>query len=103
MVANLVVQDSPDGLLRFRTAREHPGHGARGLTSGESLPNAVMVPRPDRVGQDIQVRGNDGFRLLLELRDQAAGKLLVMALTAHAMAGSGRPTDAGEHTWESIR
>jgi two-component system cell cycle response regulator DivK len=91
-----VVGDSPDNRFLLRTVLGLAGQQIRELSSGEGLPNALAEARPDLVLLDIQLPGKDGFTLLREIRELAAGNLLVVALTAHAMAGDrGRAPSAG--------
>jgi CheY-like chemotaxis protein len=83
----LVVEDSPDNMKLFRTLLTLRGHEVLGLSSGDGLIDLITRERPDLVLMDIQLPGKDGFALLEDIRRSDAGKLPVVALTAHVMAG----------------
>jgi two-component system cell cycle response regulator DivK len=83
----LVVEDSPDNMKLFRTLLTLRGHEVLGLSSGDGLIDLITRERPDLVLMDIQLPGKDGFALLEDVRRSEAGKLPVVALTAHVMAG----------------
>jgi len=83
----LVVEDSPDNMKLFRTLLTLRGHEVLGLSSGDGLIDLITRERPALVLMDIQLPGKDGFALLEDIRRSEAGKLPVVALTAHVMAG----------------
>ncbi len=83
----LIVEDSPDNMKLFRTLLTLKGHEVTGLPGGEELFATLTAQRPALVLMDIQMPGKDGFTLLAEIRASAFADLMVIALTAHAMAG----------------
>ena len=87
MAKILVVEDSPDNMKLFRTLLTIRGHEVLGLSSGDGLIDLITRERPALVLMDIQLPGKDGFALLEDIRRSEAGKLPVVALTAHVMAG----------------
>lgn len=87
MAKILVVEDSPDNMKLFRTLLTLRGHEVLGLSSGDGLIDLITRERPALVLMDIQLPGKDGFALLEDIRRSEAGKLPVVALTAHVMAG----------------
>ncbi len=96
MAKILIVEDSPDNMMLFRTVLALKGHAIIGLAGGEELFPTLAAGRPDLVLMDIQMPGKDGFSLLAELRASEYQDLRVIALTAHAMAGDrDRTLEAG--------
>lgn len=96
MARILIVEDSPDNMKLFRTILGLKGHEVTGLAGGEGLLEAIQQGSPDLVLMDIQLPGKDGFTLLDEIRQSPAGRVRVIALTAHAMTGDReRALDAG--------
>lgn len=87
MAEILIVEDSPDNMKLFRTLLTLKGHQITGLSGGEELFSTLEAGRPDLVLMDIQMPGKDGLTLLAEIRDSPFRDLMVIALTAHAMAG----------------
>ena len=96
MATILIIEDSPDNMMLFRTVLTLKGHKIVGLPGGDDLFATLAVGRPDLVLMDIQMPGKDGFALLAELRASDYKDLRVIALTAHAMAGDrDRALEAG--------
>jgi CheY-like chemotaxis protein len=96
MASILIVEDSPDNMMLFRTVLTLKGHTVTGLPGGDELFTTLGAGRPDLVLMDIQMPGKDGFALLAELRASDFKDLRVVALTAHAMAGDrDRALEAG--------
>ena len=87
MAEILIVEDSPDNMKLFRTLLTLKGHQITGLSGGEELFSTLEAARPELVLMDIQMPGKDGLTLLAEIRDSPFRDLMVIALTAHAMAG----------------
>jgi two-component system, cell cycle response regulator DivK len=83
----LVVEDSADNMKLFTTLLSLRGHRVVGLPGGEGLLETMRASGPDLVLMDIQLPGRDGFALLDEIRHARGKSVLVVALTAHAMAG----------------
>jgi two-component system, cell cycle response regulator DivK len=83
----LVVEDSGDNMKLFTTLLSLRGHRVVGLPGGEGLLETMRASGPDLVLMDIQLPGRDGFALLDEIRHARGKSVLVVALTAHAMAG----------------
>ena len=86
MATILIVEDSPDNMKLFRTLLTLHGHDVLGLGSGDGLIQHILDTRPDLVLMDIQLPERDGFSLLQDIRRDVPATLVV-ALTAHAMAG----------------
>ena len=86
MATILIVEDSPDNMKLFRTLLTLHGHDVLGLGGGEGLIQHIIDTRPDLVLMDIQLPERDGFSLLQDIRRDVPATLVV-ALTAHAMAG----------------
>ncbi len=96
MATILIVEDSPDNMMLFRTVLTLKGHTIVGLPGGDDLFTTLAAGVPDLVLMDIQMPGKDGFALLAELRAAGYTALRVIALTAHAMAGDrDRAIEAG--------
>ena len=96
MATILIVEDSPDNMMLFRTVLTLKGHKIVGLPGGDDLFATLAAGRPDLVLMDIQMPGKDGFTLLAELRASDFKDLRVIALTAHAMASDrDRALEAG--------
>ena len=87
MATILIVEDSPDNMMLFRTVLTLKGHKVVALPGGDDLFATLAAGRPDLVLMDIQMPGKDGFALLAEMRSSDYRDLRVIALTAHAMAG----------------
>ncbi len=87
MATILIVEDSPDNMKLFRALLTMKGHRIVELTSGVGLLDTIESAQPTLVLMDIQLPGKDGFALLKEIRESPHGRLSVVALTAHAMAG----------------
>jgi two-component system, cell cycle response regulator DivK len=83
----LIVEDSPDNMMLFRTLLTLKGHTVTGLPGGDELLATVAADPPDLVLMDIQLPGRDGYSLLSELQESGHRNAPVIALTAHAMAG----------------
>ncbi|HET7024721.1 MAG TPA: response regulator [Gemmatimonadales bacterium] len=89
MATILIVEDSPDNMVLFRTVLALKGHTVIEQVDGHGLLQAIDDAHPDLVLMDIQLPDKDGYTLLQELRDSGRRTLRVVALTAHAM-GSDR-------------
>ena len=94
MARVLVVEDNPDSMKLFRMVLEVAGHQVSGLPGGERLLETVHEERPDLILLDIQLPGEDGFALHARLKASGEPLPLVVALTAHAMAGDKERTMA---------
>ncbi|MGB7211261.1 MAG: response regulator [Gemmatimonadales bacterium] len=89
MATILIVEDSPDNMVLFRTVLALRGHTIIERVDGHGLLDALDDALPDLVLMDIQLPDKDGYTLLKELRESGRTALRVVALTAHAM-GSDR-------------
>lgn len=85
MATILIVEDSPDNMVLFRTVLTIKGHSVIERVDGHGLLQAIDDGHPDLVLMDIQLPDKDGYTLLQELRDAGRKTLRVVALTAHAM------------------
>ena len=96
MARILVVEDSPDNMKLCKAVLGLQGHDVSGLPDGDGLVPALARLKPDLVLMDIQLPGCDGFMLLDEIRTSEHREVVVVALTAHAMAGDrDRAIEAG--------
>jgi hypothetical protein len=85
----LVVDDEPDTRELLRTALGLAGAHVRIAGSLREALAAFSEERPDLVVSDIGMPGEDGYRLLSELRAlprEAGGHVPAVALSAHASA-----------------
>lgn len=89
MATVLVIEDSPDNMVLFRTVLRLKGYDVVERSDGTGLLQALDEARPDLVLMDIQLPDKDGYTLLKEIRASDQKGLRVLALTAHAM-GSDR-------------
>ena len=89
MATSLIVEDSPDNMVLFRTVLALKGHTVIERVDGHGLLPALDESHPDLVLMDIQLPDKDGYALLQEIRASGRKTLRVVALTAHAM-GSDR-------------
>lgn len=96
MARILIVEDNPDNMKLFRAILMMKGHTVTALPSGDGLLDALAQSNPELVLMDIQLPGRDGFELLTEIRASPFAKVIVVALTAHAMSGDReKARDAG--------
>lgn len=87
MASILIVEDSPDNMKLFRTLLALKGHSVVGILGGDDLFSSIAAQRPDLILMDIHMPGKDGFTLVNDIRASAHADLVVVALTANAMAG----------------
>jgi two-component system cell cycle response regulator DivK len=91
----LIVEDSPDNMTLFQAVLRLAGHEVIGLMDGGEMLTTVQSTRPDAVLLDIQLPDRDGFALLRKSGPAAISDLPVVALTAHAMAGTRKGPESG--------
>lgn len=84
----LIVEDNPVNLRLAQFLLEKKGFSVRKATSGPECLAEMTRELPDIVLMDIQLPGEDGLAVTRKIRSDArmAG-VVVVALTAHAMAG----------------
>ena len=87
MATIMIVEDNPDNMKLIQTILKLRGHAVVGLSGGDGLLETIERERPDLILMDIQLPERDGFELLGDIRGSAHAATLVIALTAHAMAG----------------
>ncbi len=84
----LVVEDNPQNYELVEFLLEDAGFSVRLAVDATQMRQELTAALPDLVLMDIQLPGVDGMSLVTEIRESpAAGKLPVVALTAHAMRG----------------
>ncbi len=84
----LVVEDNPQNWELVEFLLEDAGYAVRLAADAAEMRRELAVGLPDLVLMDIQLPGVDGMALVSEIRAMPeAGKLPVVALTAHAMRG----------------
>lgn len=93
----LIVEDNPLNLELARDLLEAQGFMVRAAHDAAQCRAALTARRPDLILMDIGLPGTDGLQLTRALRaDPATRDLLIVALTAHAMAADARlVADAG--------
>jgi CheY-like chemotaxis protein len=84
----LVVDDNDAGLLLACAVLELDGFRVDSADSSEMVLERLKVRTPDLILMDVQLPGQDGLSLTRQLKaDPATAAILIVALTAHAMAG----------------
>ncbi len=84
----LVVEDNPQNLELVEFLLEEAGYTVRAARNGDELRDEVDRGLPALILMDIQLPGVDGLTLVREIRQRPeAGKVPIVALTAHAMRG----------------
>nr|MBN1229939.1 response regulator [Anaerolineae bacterium] len=84
----LVVDDEPDSVEIVRLVLEHAGASVIQAGNGEQALAAFHEARPDLVLSDLSMPTMDGWEFLRIIREHnPAHHTLVVAMTAHAMAG----------------
>ena len=85
----LLVEDNAMNRELVCDLLEREGHVVDALTDGASLRRYLLSDaRPDIVLLDILLPDADGVELLRDVRASALAKLPVIAVTAHALAGT---------------
>ena len=84
----LIVEDNPVNLRLAQFLLEKRGFSVRQAGNGEECLSELAKELPDIVLMDIQLPGEDGLALTRRIRqDPRMAGLVIVALTAHAMAG----------------
>jgi CheY-like chemotaxis protein len=84
----LIVEDNPVNLRLAQFLLEKRGFTVRQAGNGEECLKELASDLPDIVLMDIQLPGEDGLALTRRIRqDPRMAGLVIVALTAHAMAG----------------
>lgn len=84
----LVVEDNEQNLELTAFLLEEAGHDVLAVRSLDEARAALAAEVPDLVLLDMNVAGEDGMRLVDEIRHQPRlVRVPVLALTAHAMRG----------------
>ena len=84
----LIVEDNPVNLRLAQFLLEKRGFTVRQAGNGEECLKELARELPDIVLMDIQLPGEDGLAVTRKIRqDPRMGGLVIVALTAHAMAG----------------
>ena len=87
----LVVDDEPESRDLLSRVLEHAGAQVASASSAMEAWAALQADAPDVLVSDIEMPGEDGYALMRRARalsDAPAGRLIAVAVTAHA-----RPTD----------
>jgi len=84
----LVVEDNPQNLELVAFLLEEAGLEVRSATDADEARAELERLVPDLVLMDMQLPGTDGLTLVVEIRQsQRYERLLIVALTAHALRG----------------
>jgi two-component system, cell cycle response regulator DivK len=84
----LIIEDNPTNLTLATFLLQSVGHTVISATDAEAGLTAARAERPDLILMDIQLPGMDGLEATAQLkRDDATGRIPVIALTALAMKG----------------
>jgi len=84
----LIVEDNPVNLRLAQFLLEKKGFSVRKAGSGAECLAEMTRELPDIVLMDIQLPGEDGLAITRKIRsDTRMAGVVVVALTAHAMAG----------------
>jgi CheY-like chemotaxis protein len=84
----LVVDDNDAGQLLVSSVLELDGFRVETAGSSGEVLDRLRVHVPDLILMDVQLPGQDGLSLTRQLKaDPATADILIVALTAHAMAG----------------
>ena len=84
----LIVEDNPVNLRLAQLLLEKRGFSVRKATTGAECLTEMTRELPDIVLMDIQLPGEDGLAVTRKIRsDPRMAAVVVVALTAHAMAG----------------
>jgi CheY-like chemotaxis protein len=84
----LVVDDNEAGSLLATSVLEREGFQVETAGSAEEVLRRLKACTPDLILMDVQLPGQDGLSLTRQLKaDAATSDILIVALTAHAMAG----------------
>jgi two-component system cell cycle response regulator DivK len=84
----LIIEDNPTNLTLATFLLQSVGHTVISATDAEAGLTAARAERPDLILMDIQLPGMDGLEATALLkRDDATGRIPVIALTALAMKG----------------
>lgn len=84
----LIVEDNPVNLRLAQFLLEKKGFSVRKAGSGPECLAEMNRELPDIVLMDIQLPGEDGLAVTRKIRsDPRMAGVIVVALTAHAMAG----------------
>jgi len=84
----LIVEDNPVNLRLAQFLLERHGFTVRKASTGQECLAEMARELPDLVLMDIQLPGEDGLAVTRKIRsDPRMGQVIVVALTAHAMAG----------------
>jgi two-component system cell cycle response regulator DivK len=83
----LVVEDNPASQMLVEAILQGHGYQLRFAASAPEALASIERDRPDLILMDVQLPGQDGLSLTRELKaDPARASILVVAVTAHAMA-----------------
>ena len=84
----LIIEDNPLNMELARDLLEARGYTVREAGTAQEGIDAVRAKTPDMVLMDVQLPGMDGLTATRILReDPALARLIIVALTAHAMKG----------------
>ena len=84
----LIVEDNPVNLRLAQFLLEKAGFAVARATTGAECLAQLELDIPDVVLMDIQLPGEDGLSITRKIRaNPRLGAVVVVALTAHAMAG----------------
>ncbi|MCP3939953.1 MAG: response regulator [Desulfobacteraceae bacterium] len=83
----LVIEDNPDNLLTIKAVLKNK-YTIMEASDGEKGLAAALQSLPDLILLDISLPGMDGYVITKKIKaDERAGRIPVIALTAHAMKG----------------
>jgi CheY-like chemotaxis protein len=84
----LVVDDNDAGQMLVSAVLELDGFRVESAGSSVEVLERLTAHAPDLILMDVQLPGQDGLALTRQLKaDPATADILIVALTAHAMAG----------------
>jgi CheY-like chemotaxis protein len=87
MSTALIIEDNEDNMVLISRLLKKAGYQTQWANTGQKGIDMASSQTPDFVILDIQLPDANGIDVMKQLREQFGGRLPVIIMTSHAMAG----------------